>query len=83
MIGRVIDVRRDANEIVQTGFIEPAAALDRLEYVLVILDYHGGLPAPYEQPTDCGPDASGTIPDSEQPCIEPSPTPAPGSSAAP
>ncbi len=83
VIGRVIDVRRDANEIVQTGFIEPAAALDRLEYVLVIVNYRGGLPAPYEQLTECGPGASGTIPDSEQPCIEPSPTPAPGSSAAP
>src|SRR3990170_8499824 len=46
VIGRVVDVRRDANEIVQTAFLEPAATLDRLEYVLVILDYQGGLPPP-------------------------------------
>ena len=78
VIGRVIDVRRDANEIVQTAFLEPAAALDRLEYVLVILDYRGGLPPAYEQPTDCQPGESGTLPDSEQPCIEATPTPAPG-----
>jgi rod shape-determining protein MreC len=78
VIGRVIDVRRDANEIVQTAFLEPAAALDRLEYVLVILDYQGGLPPAYEQPTDCQPGEGGTLPDSEQPCIEASPTPAPG-----
>lgn len=77
VIGRVIDVRRDANEIVQTAYLEPAAALDRLEYVLVILDYQGGLPPAYEQPTDCLPGAGGTLPDSEQPCIEA--TPAPGS----
>ena len=39
VIGRVVDVRRDANEVVQTAFLEPAATLDRLEFVLVILDY--------------------------------------------
>jgi len=78
VIGRVIDVRRDANEIVQTAFLEPATALDRLEYVLVILDYRGGLPPAYEQPTDCQPGEGGTLPDSEQPCIEATPTPAPG-----
>lgn len=83
VIGRVIDVRRDANEIVQTAFLEPATALDRLEFVLVILDYRGGLPAPGEQPTDCRPGDGGTLPDSEQPCIEPTPTPAPGTSSAP
>lgn len=77
VIGRVIDVRRDANEVVQTAFLEPAAALDRLEYVLVITDYQGGLPPPYEQPTDCQPGEGGTLPDSEQPCIEATPAPAP------
>ncbi|HEX5590623.1 MAG TPA: rod shape-determining protein MreC [Candidatus Limnocylindrales bacterium] len=83
VIGRVIDVRRDANEIVQTAYIEPAAALDRLEYVLVILDYQGGLPPPEQQPTDCEPGDEGTLPDGEQPCIEATPTPAPSGSAAP
>ncbi|MEO7664139.1 MAG: rod shape-determining protein MreC [Candidatus Limnocylindrales bacterium] len=76
VIGQVIDVRRDANEIVQTAFLEPAAPLDRLEYVLVILDYAGGLPPPEQQPTDCQPSASGTLPDSEQPCVEPTASPA-------
>lgn len=79
VIGRVIDVRRDANEVVQTAFLEPAVALDRIEYVLVILDYQGGLPPAYEQPTSCQPGEGGTLPDSEQPCIEATPTPAPGS----
>lgn len=75
VIGRIIDVRRDANEVVQTAFVEPAATLDRLEFVLVIVDYEGGLPAPEEQPTTCRPNADGTIPAGEQPCIEASPTP--------
>lgn len=82
VIGQVIDVRRDANEIVQTAFLEPAALLDRLEFLLVILDYEGGLPPAEEQPTPCEPGEGGVIPDGEQPCIEATPTPAPSTSAA-
>lgn len=83
VIGRVIDVRRDANEIVQTAFLEPAAALDRLEYVLVILDYQGGLPLPGEQPTECPAGEGGTLPNSEQPCVEPTSGPGPSGPPAP
>ncbi len=75
VIGQIIDVRRDANEVVQTAFVEPAVMLDRLEFVLVITDYKGGLPAVDEQPTPCQPNADGTIPGGEQPCIEATPTP--------
>jgi rod shape-determining protein MreC len=77
VIGTVIDVRRDANEVVQTAYLEPAADLEHLEYVLVILDYQGGLPAPGDQPQNCQPTADGTIPGGEQPCIEASPSPSP------
>ncbi len=75
LIGQVIDVRRDANDVVQTAFLEPAAALDRLEYVLVITDYDGGLPPAEEQPIDCeNPTSSdGVLPEGEQPCL-PEPT---------
>ncbi len=54
LIGQVVDVRRDANDVVQTAYLQPAADLDRLEFVLVILDYEGGLPPIGEQPVDCG-----------------------------
>jgi rod shape-determining protein MreC len=77
VIGSVIDVRRDANEVVQTAFLMPAADLQHLEFALVILDYQGGMPAPGEQPQNCKPNADGTIPEGEQPCIEASPSPAP------
>jgi rod shape-determining protein MreC len=77
IIGRVIDVRRDANQVVQTAFVEPATDLDHLEFVLVILNYRGGLLGPDEQPTNCQPNEDGTIPAGEQPCIEPSASPAP------
>lgn len=75
VIGSVIDVRRDANKVVQTAFLEPAADLEHLEFALVVLDYQGGLPAPGEQPQSCKPNADGTIPAGEQPCIETSPSP--------
>jgi rod shape-determining protein MreC len=75
VIGQVVDVRRDANEVVQTAYLEPAATLDRLEYVLVILDYQGGLPPLDQQPTNCGPASSGAIPAGEQPCLEPTASP--------
>lgn len=78
LIGQVIDVRRDANDVVQTAFLEPAAALDRLEYVLIITDYSGGLPDPEQQPIPCDPQGEeGTLPEGEQPCIAPTPLPTP------
>jgi rod shape-determining protein MreC len=74
LIGQVIDVRRDANDVVQTAFLEPGAALDRLEYLLVITDYDGGLPEPDQQPVNCDPEGEeGTLPEGEQPCIAPTP----------
>ena len=34
--------------------LQPAADLDKLEYLLVITDYQGGLPPIEQQPVDCG-----------------------------
>ena len=63
LIGQVVDVRRDANAVVQTAYLQPAADLDKLEYVLVVLDYQGGLPPVDEQPVDCsGDNAAGRCP---------------------
>jgi rod shape-determining protein MreC len=53
LIGQVIDVRHDANAVVQTAFLVPAAPVDRLEFVLVITNYTGGLP-----PLEPGPSSS-------------------------
>ena len=46
--------RRDTNDVVQTAFLEPAADLDSLEFVLVITDYHGGLPRPMDRAPAAG-----------------------------
>jgi rod shape-determining protein MreC len=53
LIGRVIDVTRDPNEVVQTVFLDPAAPLDRLEFLLVITDYEGGIVGPIETDVRC------------------------------
>jgi rod shape-determining protein MreC len=77
LIGQVVDVQRDANAIVQTAYLMPAAGLDRLEWALVITDYEGGLPPLEEQPQPCGPGDDGTLPNEERPCISPPPSIAP------
>ena len=74
LIGQVVDVKRDANDVVQTAFLQPTADLDKLEYVLVILDYEGGLPPIEEQPVDCS-GQEGTLPEGEQPCFTPTAAP--------
>jgi rod shape-determining protein MreC len=76
VIGQVVDVRQDPNSVVKTAYLQPAANLDNLEYVLVITDYRGGLQPSDQQPL-CSPTTNGTLPDSEQPCATRAPTPAP------
>jgi rod shape-determining protein MreC len=44
LIGQIVEVDREPNQLFQTALVQPVAALDRLEYVLVITDYEGGLP---------------------------------------
>jgi rod shape-determining protein MreC len=74
LVGQVVDTHRDANSVVQTAFLQPAAQLDKLEFMLVITDYNGGLPPIEQQPVDCG--AGGVLPQGEQPCLAPSARPA-------
>jgi rod shape-determining protein MreC len=79
LIGAVVDVTRDPNEVVQTVFLEPAAPLDTLEYLLVITDYSGGITGPIETGVPCDPTKGGTLPDSDQPCA----SDAPGATSSP
>jgi rod shape-determining protein MreC len=74
VIGSVVDVQRDANDVVQTAFLAPAADLDSFELALVITDYEGGLPPGGEAPVPCG--TTGTVPEGEVPCYTPTPRPA-------
>jgi rod shape-determining protein MreC len=81
LVGQVVDVRRDANAVVQTAYLQPAAQLDKLEFLLVITDYAGGLPPIEQQPVDCG--VGGTLPQGEQPCISATPVPSRAPAATP
>lgn len=76
LIGQVVDVRRDANDVVQTAYLQPATDFDSLEYVLVVLDYKGGLPPLDQQPVDCT-GTTGVLPSGEQPCYTVAPSTAP------
>jgi len=73
VVGSVVDVLRNANDVVQTAFVAPAADLDTFELALVITDYSGGLPPIDQQALPCG--TSGTVPAGEVPCYTPSPAP--------
>jgi rod shape-determining protein MreC len=77
ILGQVIDLRRDANDVVQTAYLDATADLDRLEYALVITNYDGGLPPPDEQPTLCGGGPDDTLPEGETPCYTPEPSASP------
>ncbi len=51
LIGRVVDVQPDPSDVIQTALLEPAASLDKLEYVLVITDFQPvDIPAPGASP---------------------------------
>ncbi|CAN5689347.1 hypothetical protein BH23CHL7_BH23CHL7_13800 [soil metagenome] len=58
LIGTVVDVQRPPVEVLQSALVLPAAPLDRLEYVLVIVDYASSQPSiepgasPQPSPTD-------------------------------
>ena len=79
VIGDITDIKHDANSVVQTAYLQPTADLEKLGFVLVILDYEGGLPGVDDTPIDCSLTGSGgALPGGEQPCIEPaSPRPSP------
>lgn len=72
IVGSVVDVQRDANDVVQTAFLAPAANLDAFELALVITDYQGGMPPVDEQPVPCG--EGGTVPEGEVTCFTPAPS---------
>ena len=73
LIGEVTDVRQEPNSIVQTAYLQPTANLDKLAFVLVILDYVGGIPDPGDIPIDCSETGEGgVLPGNEEPCIQPS-----------
>jgi rod shape-determining protein MreC len=52
LIGTIVEVERSPDQLFQTALVQPAAPLERLEYVLVITNYEGGLPGLEPEPTE-------------------------------
>ena len=78
LIGEVTDVKREASSVVQTAFLQPTTDLDKVSYVLVVLDYVGGLPGAVDTPIDCSHTGQGgSLPGGENPCIQPGGSPRP------
>ena len=79
LIGTIVDVRRQPDQLFQTALVQPVATLDRLEYVLVIVNYEGGLPdgspGPSTAPTSSG------VPGSPAAARTSAPAPSPATSA--
>jgi rod shape-determining protein MreC len=67
VIGSVVDVQRDATDVVQTAFVQPAANLAGFSVVLVITDYTGGLPLVDPSPSPGPSPASATTAPSTTP----------------
>lgn len=87
LIGTIIDISRDPNQVVQGALVQPAADLNGAEFVLVITNYQGGFstpapsssPTPSFSPTPSTTHAPGPTPKvpSPTPAITPEPTPVP------
>lgn len=76
LIGTIVNVDREPNQLFQTALVQPVAALDRLEYVLVIVDYEGGLP-------EFSPAPSSSPGTGSSPFTTPAPTPTPMATPSP
>jgi rod shape-determining protein MreC len=50
LIGTIVDVTRHPAAVVQSALVQPAAPLERLEYVLIIVDYATSPTEPTDQP---------------------------------
>jgi rod shape-determining protein MreC len=86
LIGRIVSVQRDPNLTTQSALVQPAADLENIEWVLVILDYKGGFASPGPS-TEASPQPSGsgvatptprkTAPPTPLPTPTPTPRPTP------
>ncbi|MEO7118933.1 MAG: rod shape-determining protein MreC [Candidatus Limnocylindrales bacterium] len=67
LIGRIVDISSELNAIVQSALIQPAAGMEKLEYVLVITDFES-TPTP-------DPSASGSPDPGASPGVSITPSP--------
>jgi cell shape-determining protein MreC len=81
LIGTILSVARDPNQVVQSAVVQPAADLNNIEWVLVITNYEGGFASP-EPSTSPSPSGSSSVgptanPTPAIPRVTPTPGPTP------
>jgi rod shape-determining protein MreC len=78
LIGTIIKVTNDPNQVIQSAMLRPAADLENANFVLVVMSYEGGFyspsPSPSPSPT---PVPSETPTPPPTPTVKPGPTPSP------
>jgi rod shape-determining protein MreC len=74
LIGTIISVANDPNQVIQSALIRPAADLENADFVLIVMSYQGGFFTPSPSPTP-----SPTPTPSETPTPKPTATPVPSS----
>jgi rod shape-determining protein MreC len=78
LIGTIISVTNDPNQVIQSALLRPAADLENANFVLVVMSYEGGFYSPPPSPSP-----SPTPTPSETPTPRPTPTAKPGPTPSP
>ncbi|MGD0018883.1 MAG: rod shape-determining protein MreC [Candidatus Limnocylindrales bacterium] len=75
LIGTIIKVSKDPNQVVQSAVVQPAADLNGIEWVLVITNYQGGFSTPGPSASPSPSPSSSLNPTPKAPPATPSATP--------
>jgi len=78
LIGTIISVTNDPNQVIQSALLRPAADLENANFVLVVMSHEGGFHSPSPSPSP-----SPTPTPSETPTPRPTPTAKPGPTPSP
>jgi len=82
LIGTIISISSDPNQVVQSAIIRPAADLEGANFVLIIMSYQGGFYTPGPTATPSPSPTPSSTPTTE-PTTTPAPTPPPISTKPP
>jgi rod shape-determining protein MreC len=83
LVGTIVSVSRDPNQVVQSAVVQPAADLDNIDWVLVISNYQGGFTSPEPSASPSSSASSSLNPKSTPTPATPRVTPTPGPTPTP
>jgi len=82
LIGTIVKLSKDPNQTVQSAVVQPAADLDNIEFVLIVVNYQGGFASPAPNASS-GPTPTPNPSASAIPTPQPTPAPTPEPTPAP